>query len=41
MRPTLALPIAVIVAAALLATTARGRARSQTEPARHDEPISA
>jgi hypothetical protein len=41
MRPTLVLPIVVIVAAALIASTARGRARSQPEPARHEEAISA
>jgi EmrB/QacA subfamily drug resistance transporter len=37
MRPTLALPILVIVAAALIAGTARGRARGQPQPA-EDEP---
>jgi EmrB/QacA subfamily drug resistance transporter len=34
MRPTLVLPIVVLVAAALIACTARGRARQKAEPAR-------
>jgi len=42
MRPTLVLPIAVIVAAALLvAVAARGRARSVPEPVPYEEPMSA
>ncbi len=41
MRPTLVLPIVVIVAAALVALTARGRPRQAQESVRPDEAISA
>ena len=41
MRPALLLPIVVIVGAALVATTARSGPRSEQEPARHEEAMSA
>jgi hypothetical protein len=41
MRPTLVLPIMVIVAAALVACTARGRSRTEPEPAPEREAVAA